>query len=97
MQDVTKAELTDLKSALSLVPKKARNEAWEKTFRFVQGLLSSGNNLAIRTFADELHYSVKCLNCGHLIKVGDEFASRIEGYSHLDCWMSEHDGEIKLK
>ena len=97
MQDLTKVEVQELKASLMAVPKSKRGTAWEKTISFIDDLLSSGNNLAIRTFADELHYSVKCSVCKHLIKIGDEFVSRVDGYSHVDCWMAEHDGEIHLK
>jgi hypothetical protein len=86
MQNLTKVEIEELKESLLHVPKTKRGPAWLKTIQFVDDLLNSGNNLAIRTFADELHYSVRCSLCKYLIKIGDEFVSRVGDYQHLDCW-----------
>ena len=94
MQNLTRGEVVELRETLESVPKTKRGDAWVKATRFLDHILSEGSNLAIREFADKLHYSVPCTLCHRLIAIGTPFVSLDEGYRHYDCNMARAEEHV---
>jgi hypothetical protein len=85
---LTRVDWSDVKTALQLVPARARNEAWVKLHSLTELVLSKKSDIAKEYSPETLRFSVDCKLCSKSISVLDSYVSYSNGDTlHYDCNM----------
>jgi hypothetical protein len=85
---LTRIDWSDIKTALQLVPSRARTEAWVKLNSLTETILSKKADIAKEYSPETLRFSIDCKLCSKTISVLDSYVAHANGDTlHYDCNM----------